>query len=283
MARKPYFDKPCRNGPNCRDQPHCRFQHQPSQSECDIQVNFLICNLVYLTCVSFQCKYSNVPGGCQRQDCSYFHPDRSAQPADGSRRLLHDRLQRGRSRPSRENDRSSPYSHPSDRSPQGTNGSRRPLSDRLQRSTSSRENDRSSPYSHPSDRSPQAPHGSRRPLTDRLDRSTSSRENDRSSPYFHPADRSPQGTSSSSQFRRSRSRENEESSPKPRLRGENKRSIHETNNPETHGGEGDSPRLVLCLYLCLYFLQCKQPPSATSYRTAMCKMFSGSEKMLTIT
>ena len=38
MAREPYYDKPCRNGSNCRDQPHCRFQHQPSQAQCDIQV-----------------------------------------------------------------------------------------------------------------------------------------------------------------------------------------------------------------------------------------------------
>ena len=104
----------------------------------------MIGKLVYQT-ISFQCKFSNVPGGCPRPDCSYFHPDRSAQAADGSRKLLHDRLQRSRSRSSRENNRSSPYFHPADRSPRGADGSSSSGQFRRSTSRSSRENYQSSP------------------------------------------------------------------------------------------------------------------------------------------
>ena len=102
----------------------------------------LIGKLVYQT-ISFQCKFSNVPGGCPRPDCSYFHPDRSAQAANGN--LLHDRLQRSRSRSSRENDRNSPYFHPTDRSPRGADGSSSSGQFRRSTSRSSRENEESSP------------------------------------------------------------------------------------------------------------------------------------------
>ena len=44
MARKP-----CRNGSNCRNQPHCRFQHQPPQSQCDVQVGPLLILHIYTT------------------------------------------------------------------------------------------------------------------------------------------------------------------------------------------------------------------------------------------
>ena len=100
-----------------------------------------------------------------RRDCSYFHPGRPAPSAEDSRRNLHDRLQRGTSRSSREND----SLHP-DRSA----GSRQ----LLQRSTSgcSRENDLSSPYSHP-----QAADGSSSFGQIKRSRSRSSRENDQSS------------------------------------------------------------------------------------------------------
>ena len=56
----------------------------------------------------FQCKFSNQPGGCKRQDCRYFHPDRSAQPDQSSTRSHHDRFQRSRSRCSKEDERVSP-------------------------------------------------------------------------------------------------------------------------------------------------------------------------------
>ena len=56
----------------------------------------------------FQCKFSNQPGGCKRQDCRYFHPDRSAQPDQSSTRSHLDRFQRSRSRCSKEDERVSP-------------------------------------------------------------------------------------------------------------------------------------------------------------------------------
>ena len=37
LFRKPMPRKPCRNGLNCR-KPHCEFQHNPSQSQYDVQV-----------------------------------------------------------------------------------------------------------------------------------------------------------------------------------------------------------------------------------------------------
>ena len=108
--------KPCRNGPNCKNRQFCRFEHEPSQAQFDVQVDLYsqIVKLNYL--LFFQCKFSNVPGGCKRPDCPYFHPGRSAQAGEGSR-TFRDRLQRSRSRSSREDDR---MSSPKDRLERGT-------------------------------------------------------------------------------------------------------------------------------------------------------------------
>ena len=104
---------------------------------------FPVCKSIHLT-IFFQCKFSNLPGGCIRQGCPYFHPDRSAQAGDSSSRLLHERLQRSTSRSSRENDRSSPYFHPYELVQTG-DGSSSFGQFRRSTSRSSRENDRSSP------------------------------------------------------------------------------------------------------------------------------------------
>ena len=170
---------------------------------------FPVCKSIHLITILFQCKFSNLPGGCTRPDCPYFHPDRSTRAGD-----LHNRLQRSTSRSSRENDRGSPYppypSYPQDKPARAGNGSN--SFGQLRRSTS-----------------------------------RSSRENDRSSPYFHPHEPAQTGDGSNSfgQLRRSESRssrENDRSSPADRLQGGIKRNIqtshYETSSPDMHGTEG---------------------------------------------
>ena len=70
-------------------------------------IPFVLSNCQTQLSLIFQCKFSNVPGGCKRPDCPYFHPGRSTQAGEGSR-TFRDRLQRSASRSSREDDRSSP-------------------------------------------------------------------------------------------------------------------------------------------------------------------------------
>ena len=97
--------KPCRNGSNCR-KPQWDFQHDRARAS----MMYRCSPLSFKDCMFFhrhvfQCKFSNQPGGCKRQDCRYFHPDRTAQPDQSSTRSHHDRFQRSRSRCPKEDER----------------------------------------------------------------------------------------------------------------------------------------------------------------------------------
>ena len=97
--------KPCHNGSNCR-KPHCDFQHDRARASMKYRCSPLsFKDYLFFHRHVFHCKLSNQPGGCKRQDCRYFHPDRTAQPDQSSTRSHHDRFQRSRSRCSKEDER----------------------------------------------------------------------------------------------------------------------------------------------------------------------------------